>query len=426
MVFLNRAKEAMKNTKVAVVGAGIVGTAAAIWLKRAGLEVTLIDRQPPGRGASFGNGGILAACSVVPVTTPGLLQKAPGYALDPSFPLFMRWREFPRLLPWLMAYLGNANDRDTRRISLGLRDIVGDSVEQHKALSANTPAETWIQESDYSYVYRNRSAFDADKYAWDLRRQAGFVPEQVEGPAVQEVEPILSSDYQFLAVNKQHGFILSPGSYVSTLAEVFVGMGGQLVEAEVKDFDISTGRITAVETAQTRIECDAAVLSAGVWSKALMDKLGLNVPMEPERGYHVVYKNPSITPRSPMMLAEGKFVATPMEQGLRCAGVVEFGGLSETASSGPLKLLREKVHAFFPDLRAEDSEEWLGFRPAPTDSLPLIGEIGQSGIFTGFGHHHIGLTGGPKTGRLVADLIAGRHPNCDMTPFHPQRFNKRR
>ena len=111
MVFLNRAKEAMKNTKVAVVGAGIVGTAAAIWLKRAGLEVTLIDRQPPGRGASFGNGGILAACSVVPVTTPGLLQKAPGYALDPSFPLFMRWREFPRLLPWLMAYLGNANDR---------------------------------------------------------------------------------------------------------------------------------------------------------------------------------------------------------------------------------------------------------------------------------------------------------------------------
>ena len=127
-----------------------------------------------------------------------------------------------------------------------------------------------------------------------------------------------------------------------------------------------------------------------------------------------------------MMLAEGKFVATPMEQGLRCAGVVEFGGLSETASSGPLKLLREKVHAFFPDLRAEDSEEWLGFRPAPTDSLPLIGEIGQSGIFTGFGHHHNGLTGGPKTGRLVADLIAGRHPNCDMTPFHPQRFNKRR
>jgi len=123
-----------------------------------------------------------------------------------------------------------------------------------------------------------------------------------------------------------------------------------------------------------------------------------------------------------MMIASGKFVATPMQKGLRCAGVVEFGGLSPEKSAAPLALLRKKVAESFPHLTASDDEEWLGYRPAPSDSLPLIGEIGASGVFAAFGHQHVGLTGGPKTGRLVADLIAGNLPNIDMSPYQPKRF----
>lgn len=412
----------MAAKHVVVIGAGIVGAASAIWLRRNGMEVTLIDKGTPGMGASYGNGCILASCAVVPVTTPGLIPKAPKYLLDPDFPLFMRWRHLPRLVPWLARYMSHANANETRRISQGLSTVIGDSLEQHQALTAGTKAAKWVQASDYCFVYKDRAAFDADRFVWDLRREAGFVPELVEGAEVREREPILAPEMGLLAVMKDHGFILNPGNYVRDLVTLLEDLGGKFVQADVRDFDLSGGQITSVDTDQGRFPCDRAVLSAGVWSKPLMQKLGINVPLEAERGYHIVFRDPSQKPNNPMMLSAGKFVATAMDQGLRCAGVVEFGGLSEEKSKAPLRLLRKKVAEFFPDMVAQSEEEWLGFRPAPSDSLPLIGEVGASGVYAAFGHHHVGLTGGPKTGRLVADLIAGNTPNADMSPYDPKRF----
>ncbi|WP_417208520.1 NAD(P)/FAD-dependent oxidoreductase [Antarctobacter sp.] len=412
----------MSSEHIVVIGAGIVGASTAIWLRRAGYEVTLLDKGAPGMGASFGNGGILASCSIVPVTGPGLLRKSPGYLADPDFPLFMRWGYFPKLVPWLIKYMSHANEADTRRISQGLTTIVADSLEQHQALTAGTDAAKWVQESEYSFAYPDRKAFEADGFAWALRREAGFAPSFLEGDAVQEAEPILGRTTRFLAVLKNHGFILNPGAYVKDLVKLFEGSGGKFMQAEVKDFELSGGQVSAVDTNVGRIPCDKAVISSGVWSKPLMQKLGLNVPLEAERGYHILFKGPSTKPNNPMMLTAGKFVATPMEQGLRCAGVVEFGGLNEKPSKAPLNLLRRKVQQTFPNLTYDSDEEWLGFRPAPADSLPLIGQLGETGVFTAFGHHHIGMTGGPKTGRLVANMIAQAHSNHDMRPFAPMRF----
>lgn len=412
----------MTSNHTIVIGAGVVGAATALWLRRAGQEVTLIDKGEPGMGASYGNGCLLASCAIVPVTTPGLIPKGPKYLFDPSFPLFMRWSYAPKLMPWLVKYLSHANDKETRRIAKSLTHIVGDSVEQHQALTAGTPAAKWIQESDYNFAYKDRAAFEADAYVWELRREAGFVPEIIEGPAVQEHDPILGPSTSLLAVNKNHGFILNPANYVRDLVALLQEMGGRFIQAEVRNFDLSGDRISAVETDKGRFDCQQAVISAGVWSKPLMQKLGLDVPLEAERGYHILFKSPNILPRYPMMVAAGKFVATPMDQGLRCAGVVEFGGLDETPSRAPLDLLRRTVRDTFPDMHAEEEEEWLGFRPAPSDSLPLIGEVKNTGIYTAFGHHHIGLTGGAKTGRMVADLITGRPSNVDMRPFEPNRF----
>ncbi len=412
----------MSAPQTIVIGAGIVGAATAIWLRRAGHEVTLIDKGEPGMGASYGNGCILASSAIVPVTTPGLLPKGPKYLMDPNFPLFMRWSYAPKLVPWLVKYLSHANDGDTRRIAKGLTHVIGDSVEQHQALTRGTPAAKWVQESDYCFAYEDRAAFDADKYVWDLRHEAGFVPELIEGAEVQEREPILAPEMKLLAVMKNHGYILNPGNYVRDLVNLLQEMGGRFVQAEVKDFDLSGGRISAVDTDKGRFECREAVLATGVWSKPLMQKLGLNVPLEAERGYHIVFKGPSQTPNNPMMLASGKFVATAMDQGLRCAGIVEFGGLSEEKSKAPLALLRRKVKQCFPQMVAESEEEWLGYRPAPSDSLPLIGEVGSTGVYAAFGHHHVGLTGGAKTGRMVADMIAGQPSNIDLRPYEPDRF----
>jgi D-amino-acid dehydrogenase len=154
-----------------------------------------------------------------------------------------------------------------------------------------------------------------------------------------------------------------------------------------------------------------------------MAKLGLKIPLESERGYHVIFEGATGGPTRPTMIASGKFVATPMAQGVRCAGILEFGGLDSGPSKAPLALLRRQAKAAFPHLKASTEIEWLGHRPAPSDSLPLIGQVGTSRVYTAFGHHHIGLTGGPKTGRLIAGMIMDQPTNTDMTPYHPQRFS---
>ncbi|MCK0169034.1 FAD-dependent oxidoreductase [Jannaschia sp. S6380] len=395
----------------------------AIWLRRFGeAEVVVIDRLPPGEGTSHGNAGVVAACSVAPVTAPGLIAKAPRMLMNPDFPLFLRWGYLPRLLPWLRKYLSHANDADTRRIALGLEKIVGDGVAQHKALTAGTDAADWLTESDYSFAYADRAAFEADAYTWALRREAGFVPEIAEGPAVQEREPSLSTGIGLLATMTDHAFVRDPGAYTKALADVFEGMGGTILRAEITDVELADGKVTAVLTNGGRQPCDRAILATGVWSGPLMAKLGLSIPIETERGYHIIFEDASGGPSHPVMVASGKFVATPMDAGLRCAGVVEFGGLKAGPSRPALDLLRRKARAAFPNLRYGGEVEWLGHRPAPSDSLPLIGEVRDSGIFTAFGHHHIGLTGGPKTGRIVAGLVAGKPVNTDLRAFDPMRF----
>ena len=407
---------------VAVIGGGIVGVSTGIWLRRQGVDVTVIDRLGWGQGTSHGNGGVLAACAMVPVTGPGLWSKAPGMLMNPDYPLFLKWGYLPRLVPWLMKYMSHANDPDTQRIAAGIGAVVSDAVEQHLSLSKDTRAASWVVESDYSYAYLTRKHFESDAYSWAIRAQHGFTPVLREGAEARSFEPCFGPDVTFLATLKNHGYIKDPGGYVAALGEEFFALGGKLVIDEVKDFDLGSGHVRAVDTSQGRVDCTEVVLATGVWSKPLMKKLGITVPLETERGYHIVFKNAKGGPSHPVMLAAGKFVATPMAEGLRCAGIVEFGGLEAGPSKAPFDLLRRQTKAAFPNLTWDEEIEWQGHRPATSDSLPLIGQIRDTGIYTGFGHHHIGLTAGPKTGRLLAQLVSGHQPNIDLTPYAPTRF----
>lgn len=407
---------------IVVVGAGIVGVSTAIWLLRAGRDVTLLDKSEPGGGTSYGNAGVLASCSVAPVTAPGMIAKAPKMLLNPNFPLFLRWSYLPKLAPWLLKYLSHANEPETRRIAQGLAPLTSDSVEQHESLTKDTDAAHWLTRSDYSFAYRDRASFEADAFTWDLRRDAGFEPGIIEGPAVQEFEPLLSSEMTLLAVMRRHGVISSPGDYVKALAKEAEALGARMVRSEMRDVVLKDGKIEAIITEGETIPCQGVVIATGVWSKPLAAKLGINVPLETERGYHIEFEPEDKVLRSPIMVTTGKFVATPMAGGLRCAGIVEFGGLAAPASDKPIALLERTVRATFPSLKLKKRDTWLGHRPAPSDSLPLIGEIKASGVFAAFGHHHIGLTGGPKTGRIIADLITHGGINMDLAPYNPNRF----
>ncbi len=412
-----------KKKTIIIVGAGIVGVSAAIWLQREGHDVTLIDRAGPGEGTSYGNGGVLASCSIVPVTGPGLIAKAPGMLFDPHQPLFLRWSYLPKLTPWLVRYLSHANKTDTARIAGALTHVVGDSLADHQALAEGTGADRWIVPSDYLFIYRDRAAYNADAFGWSLRAANGFAWDELEGAAFHDYDPAFAHELNFAVRLGDHGRIADPGRYVKDLAAHAERQGARILKADVSDFVVQDGRVTGVRAGGETLACDAAVLTAGVWSGPLARALGVKVPLETERGYHLELWEPSVMPRSPVMIAGGKFVATPMEGRLRLAGIVEFGGLDAPPSRKPFELLRRNIEAALPGLTWKDTSEWMGHRPAPTDSIPLIGESPTvKGAFMGFGHHHIGLTGGPKTGRILSQMISDRGSNIDLTPYSPSRF----
>ncbi|MFD0859274.1 NAD(P)/FAD-dependent oxidoreductase [Roseovarius aquimarinus] len=411
----------MRAQQIIVIGAGICGLSSAIWLRRAGHDVTLIDKDGPGAGASYGNAGLLAEWAVVPVSGPGIGWTGLKYLLSRDAPLSIQWSQLPRLVPWLAEFLRNSSDTRTRGISAALSQLLHGSVDQHRALARGTRAERWIASSDFGWAYADRAAYDKDAYGWALRRAAGYTPEVIEGAAVREVEPMLGTATGCLVRLRGHGHVTNPGAYMADLAKVLEEEGGTYRRAEMRDVTLEDGRITEIVTDQGPLPCDAAVLAAGIWSEGLARKLGLKVPLVAERGFHLEFKNPSQMPRMPLMMTSGKFAVNPMAQGLRCAGMVELGGTAPAISRGPIELLRRNVAKMFPALEYESVEEWMGFRPSTPDSLPMIGQIGASGVYAAFGHQHVGLTGGPKTGRWIAGLIGGGG-NAELEAFGANRF----
>lgn len=413
-----------KSVKVGVIGSGIVGISTALHLQRMGAAVTVIDREEPGsdKAASYGNAGILARCSVVPVTTPGIVSKAPSMLFGKDGPLFLKWGYLPKLLPFLIPYLKSSKRETVEHIAQHLTPLLEDSVDEHIAVAKGTGAEKWIKPGEYMFLYSSKEAFEADAFGWGLREKHGFDWYVLEGPAIQELNPALSSEYKFAVVMKDHGMINSPGHYVADLFKGFLAEGGSFEKANVKEIDKTEGS-TTVRTDGDDLVFDKVVVACGARSQSLAEKHGANVPLETERGYHMelVGANKELT--LPVMDAARKFVATPMDGRLRFAGVIEFGGLNAPASSGPTDLLLRGAHALLPGLEFEEKRTWLGHRPATADSLPVIGPAPSSNqIYFAYGHHHVGLTAGPKTGRLVAHHVMNTQPNTSIEAYRADRF----
>ena len=408
---------------VAIIGAGIVGVSTAIWCLRDGHEVILIDRKGPAEGASHGNGGVLASNGIIPVSVPGLLRNVPGLLFGRDQPLFLKWGYLPRLAPWLVRFLRHANARDVRKRAAAMTGIVSDSLAEHQDLARNTGAEKWICPADYVFLYRDRAHFEGDSLGWQIRAEHGYTWEELEGAALRDYDSAFGPSIGFGVRCPDHGRISDPGRYVKDLARHAESLGARLLIGEATDVVQENGQVTGLRVGGETVSCDSVVLAAGAWSGSLSRMLGVKVPMESERGYHLELWEPSIMPRSPVMIAAAKFVATPMEGRLRLAGIVELGGLDAPPSRAPFRLLERQIRKAMPGIAWKDTVEWMGHRPSVADSTPLIGPVpGVAGALMAFGHDHVGLTGGPRTGRLVSQLVAGRKPNLDLTPYSPARY----
>ena len=406
----------------AVVGAGIVGVACALHLQRTGQRVVLVDREGPAAGTSFGNAGVLARAAVVPVATPGILLRAPAMLFGRDGPLFLKWSYLPKLMPWLWAYLGCSRRRQVEHIARHLAPLLRDSLAEHLLLAEGTPAGRWIRPSPYLYVYKDRQAFDADAFGWNLRREHDLHWEVIDAGRLRELVPALSSDYRCGVLLDEHGFIASPGAYVHDLAEAFCAGGGTLLKAEVKRIRPDESGVR-LQTDGESISAGRVVVATGAWSGPLAAGLGTPTPLESERGYHVELAEPSVCPSIPIFDAARKCVLTPMDGGLRVAGVVELGGLTAPPSQGPIELLLRGARALLPGLEYSERSEWLGHRPSLPDSLPVLGQSPvHKNVFFAYGHQHVGLTAGPKSGRLIAQLVSGSQPDVDLTAYRADRF----
>jgi D-amino-acid dehydrogenase len=414
---------------VVVVGGGIVGAASALELLRDGQRVTIVEPGDPGgeQAASYGNGGWLSVGSVLPVSAPGLWRKVPGYLADPLGPLTIRWSYLPRLLPWLTRFLraGATWDR-VERVAAALAPLVLESPEWHRRLAGEAGVPHLIERRGLLYTFPDRAAFEAEARSWAIRRAAGVRWIELDENELRQREPALARRYTFGVLMEEGGHCTDPGALVAALVAHAEAQGAELRRTRATGLRLAGGRLAAVLTEAGEIACDRVVLAAGARSAALAAAAGDRVVLETERGYHAVIAAPEVMPRHPIMPSDGKMVYTPMDGGLRVAGQVELAGLEAAPNWQRAEVLRRHLQASFPDLARDLPPErirvWMGHRPSTPDGLPCIGPGNCPDVIHAYGHGHIGLSTGPLTGALVADVIAGRKPRIDIAPFSPGRF----
>ena len=409
--------------KVTVIGAGIVGMAAACYLRRDGHDVTVVTQHPPGEYCSFGNAGMLNNAGCLPQAMPGVARKVPGYLTDPLGPLVVRWPYLFKAMPWLLRFLGNANPRQAERASIALYSLIRDTVPTYEELVRWAGATELVRRSGYLVAYDSEKSFQDEALAWGLRRDRGVQTELLDAAGIRARVPQLAPAYVRGVHVLDQGYVANPERLVKALAVRFQKDGGSILERKVLDIETGESGATALATTVGKVPVETLVVCAGVHSGELTARLREPVPIEAERGYHVTYSDPGLQLPMPVHVSDAKVFVTPMEMGVRVAGQAEFSGIYAEPDYQRAKVLETHMKRMFPQVRTVDSTRWMGRRPSMPDSLPVIGaSVKHRNVYYAFGHGHLGLCGGAPTGRLVSDLVTGRPPAIDLTPFRVNRF----
>lgn len=409
--------------KITIIGAGIVGVATASYLKRDGHDVTLVDMSPPGEYCSFGNAGILSPGSCVPLATPGVHWKVPGYLADPMGPLTIRWGYLPKAMPWFLRFLAASSASRVEKIADALRPLLKQTFDAYEPLVQHAGVSDLIRKTGYVVTYDRRDAYAGDAIAWKLRRDRGVIVEEIDDAGIKSLVPQLTGRYEMGLYLPEQGYVANPERLTKGLAAQFQRDGGVFLQRKVRDIEVGADGPRALLTDAGRVPVETLIVCAGSHSNEFTAKLGDNVPLEAERGYHVTYSDPRYTLPMPVFMPEHKFFITPMEMGLRIAGQSEFSGIDAEPNYARADILAKHMKRVFPDISSVDSTKWMGRRPSMPDSLPVIGRATRfADVYYAFGHGHVGLCSGAPTGRIIADLVAGRTPNVDVTPYRADRF----
>ena len=412
-----------ETADVLVIGAGVIGLACAFRLAREGPRVWLLDRDGPGRGASFGNAGHIATEQIFPLASPEVIRGALGYLFDSESPLRIRPAYLASIFPWLLRFAWASRRRAFDRGVTALSALQATAATDLADLLADAGASPRLKMNGHLVLVENPQSVPAARA--EMARLGAFginvdwlSPSQVKEFAADITAPLVGA-MQFTGT----GQVDDPYAVCMALHDAYLAAGGNFLHAEVTAIEGIGDGFTARTTNGKTVHAKQLVLSCGAWSKTLSTQLGYNVPLDTERGYHIML--PGVASRFTMPVAsyERKVIMTPMSGGLRMTGTVEFGGLRLPPDPTRFALLTRHLHALAAGIPTGNITTWMGFRPSLPDHLPVLGRAPDGrNLFLAFGHQHLGLTLAGVTARIIAAQVMGRDPEIDLAPFAPDRF----
>jgi len=413
-----------RATDLVVIGGGIVGVCVALHAQQTGRQVTVVERRTPGWSASGHNGGVLAVAEPMPTGEPGVLRKVPHMLRDPLSPLAIRWSYLPRLAPWLVRFALASRTSRVEAIGKSLHGLTAHILDAYRPLLDACPqAARFVRDSGAMQVYGEDSSFAGAQLALDLRRRLGASFAVLDDDGIAAKDPFLAGRFRHAIHFPDWWSTTDPEALTLAFAQRFREAGGTMLRADVRRLVVRGGEVRGVESSAGDIAAGETVIAAGAWSRRFVRQLGFDVPLDTERGYGVDLPAPGFGLRFPVISGDHHFGMTPLRTGLRLAGTAELAGLSAGPNYARADTLVTAARLAFSELRTEGARPWMAFRPSMPDSLPVIGPApGHRGTYLAFGHGHKGLGQAAITGKLIGELLEGKEPTIDITPFSPTRF----
>jgi len=411
-----------KILKIGIVGAGIQGISNALFLQKKGFSVTIFDRDEPGSpAASYGNAGHFSPYASVPINRPDVLTDVPAMLLSSSGPLALKWNYVPKMIPWFLQFIRNCTTKRMMHTAKNMHQILDLALPAYDELFDDIELGGLVEKKGILYIWNDQS-LKSRELEIKVRNELGVDQQVVTPKEIHDLEPNIKPIYHG-GVYYQHGrHARNPKKILLKLYDLFLKKGGKFLKMNIKDINFNDEKPVIKAETQSFL-FDKIVIACGSFSKKLTDNLGEKIPLDTERGYHVHFKDCDHLLSRPVIFQNRGFGITPMEQGLRVVGTVEFGGLDNPLSKSRVKNLINNAKYMMGDL-PEHADEWLGFRPTLPDYLPVIGPSKKyKNVFYCFGHHHLGWTLGPISGKIISGMIAEENTNLDLKPYSSLRFN---
>lgn len=411
------------GSRTLVIGAGVIGVAIAHELQKRGRQVTLVDRDAPGRGASYGNMASIAVTEFMPASRPSVWRQIPGWLMDRDGPVRVRPATMPRLVPWFLRFLAASRPRKLRELEAQGAALCERALPDTRALLRDIGAEDELSQEGCLSLYTDEAEFQADRDHIEILERFGFRHEVLGHNAVRDLEPEITHSISKAVLFPDNRSLKDPYRFVTCLVERFEALGGTVLRGDVTEFERGA-RIEAIRLADgTRVAADEVVICAGAFTGRLSKKLGEPIPLETERGYHTQVAKPGISMRHSIIWPARAFMVTPTAGGIRVGGTVEMAGLDAEPDYRRAKITVKRAQEALPNLKVEDTSEWMGHRPALPDTVPVMsGSAKTPGVFYATGHGHLGLTYAATCARLMGQLVTGERPELDLHPYRIDRF----